>query len=396
MSTLLALGLWSTLPPMGAALALDDARVMATVATWGPDCGPRPQSTALPRAGQYSLTSGGRVSAQGVPPIFEPGVCRATTQQPEITERSASSTRFVCAMPDGAARDIQGAVELRALEPSAEGAARFEVVSDLRYRWSLKGSVCDARLVERRLFIGPAVPAAFPVSAPPSTACTQVGPAARLQSEVGLRLAAPPGGRVRLAAHPVDAQGCRVPGAVRFQATSGVVDQAGVLDLSAASPGARVLVTATLDAAGASLPPLTLAVDVASDVADLQRLLAELPPLTAGDGLALAPQTGEALVALESAPDASSGASVLGARVLLVSFLGALVLSGVLGLAIVWRTVRARRAAPVLADEDARVLERSLALKRKASARVCPQCGARYPEETVFCGLDGARLERVN
>ena len=397
MSTLLALGLWSALPPVGAALALDDARVTAAVTTWGPDCGPRPQSTALPRQGQYSVGAGGRVSAQGGAPVFEPGICRATTQQPEITERSASPTRFACAMPDGAARDIQGAVELRALEPSAEGAARFEVVSDLRYRWSLKGSVCDARLIERRVFSGPASSPAAPVSAPPSSTCAQLGPPARLQSAVGLRLAAAPGSRLRLAAHAVDAQGCRTPGQVRFQSSAGAVDPANVLDLRDVPPGTRVAVTATLDAPGASLPPLTLVVDVANDDADLRRLLAELPPLTSGDGAALAPQTGEALVTLDAPEKADSGTAVLGARLLLVSFLGALALSGVLGVAIVWRTVRARRVGPVLADEDARVLERSLALKRKAAAPlVCPQCGERYPEETVFCGLDGARLERVN
>ena len=224
MSTLLALGLWSALPPVGAALALDDARVTAAVTTWGPDCGPRPQSTALPRQGQYSVGAGGRVSAQGGAPVFEPGICRATTQQPEITERSASPTRFACAMPDGAARDIQGAVELRALEPSAEGAARFEVVSDLRYRWSLKGSVCDARLIERRVFSGPAASPTAPASAPPSSTCAQLGPPARLQSAVGLRLAAAPGSRLRLAAHAVDAQGCRTPGQVRFQSSAGAVD----------------------------------------------------------------------------------------------------------------------------------------------------------------------------
>jgi hypothetical protein len=119
--------------------------------------------------------------------------------------------------------------------------------------------------------------------------------------------------------------------------------------------------------------------------------------VTLADGTHVDPQTGEALVTLDAPEKADSGTAVLGARLLLVSFLGALALSGVLGVAIVWRTVRARRVGPVLADEDARVLERSLALKRKAAAPlVCPQCGERYPEETVFCGLDGARLERVN
>jgi hypothetical protein len=89
--------------------------------------------------------------------------------------------------------------------------------------------------------------------------------------------------------------------------------------------------------------------------------------------------------------------SVLGARVLLVSFLAALALSAALGVFIVLRTLRGRRAAEVFDSEAERVLERSLATKKlQAGGRLCPRCGRRYPDDAEFCGDDGAPLQRVN
>jgi hypothetical protein len=75
----------------------------------------------------------------------------------------------------------------------------------------------------------------------------------------------------------------------------------------------------------------------------------------------------------------------------------ALALSAALGVFIVLRTLRARRAAEVFDSEAERVLERSLASKRlPAGGRLCPRCGRRYPDDAEFCGDDGAPLQRVN
>jgi hypothetical protein len=140
-------------------------------------------------------------------------------------------------------------------------------------------------------------------------------------------------------------------------------------------------------------------IEVARDTADLERLLAALPTASDEPGLAVRPQSGESTVSVDASTstEGAPGGSVLGARLLLVSFLVALALSAALGVFIVLRTLRARRAAEVFDSEAERVLERSLASKRlPAGGRLCPRCGRRYPDDAEFCGDDGAPLQRVN
>jgi hypothetical protein len=389
------LWLWALLPVVDQPLRIERAHADAQVTVWGEDCGPRPGPGALPRGGVHHLDATGRVVEASGDVLFGPGLCRRLTQQPEIVERAASSTRFVCTMPPGSARDIQGTIEVQPDAPGASNAAALEVVSDLRYRWSLKGSTCDVRLVERRRLVAEA-PAA-PAEPPSAASCATVGEPVRLEVVGSPRLATRSGGRVRLEARLLDARGCRVERGLSFVTTHGRIDATGGLELLTTPPGTRVRAQATL--AGLAAVTAEWTIEVARDTADLERLLAALPTPSDTPGLAVRPQSGESTVSLDTStsnPGAPTG-SVLGARVLLVSFLAALALSATLGVLIVLRTLRTRRAAEVLNPEAERVLERSLATKRvQADARLCPRCGRRYPDDAEFCGDDGAPLQRVN
>jgi len=392
---MMPLWLWAVLPAVDQPLRIERAHVDAEVTVWGADCGPRPESAALPRDGVHTLDGNGRVVSASGEVLFGPGLCRRLTQQPEIVERAASGSRLLCTMPAGSARDIQGRVEVQPVAPDASNAPALEVVSDLRYRWSLKGSTCDVRLVERRRLVADA-PAA-PAEPPSALYCATPGEPVRLERVGSPRLAVRSGGRVRLEARLVDARGCRVERPLTFSASHGRVDETGELELQTTPPGTRVRAQATLP----GVPTVTAewTIEVARDTADLERLLAALPTASDEPGLAVRPQSGESTVSVDASTstEGAPGGSVLGARLLLVSFLVALALSAALGVFIVLRTLRARRAAEVFDSEAERVLERSLASKRlPAGGRLCPRCGRRYPDDAEFCGDDGAPLQRVN
>lgn len=436
---LAAPALAADLPPPGA-YTLSDGRVSPQVQSWGEHCGPTPTTATRPGGGRYQLTAEGVLAPEGrARPLFEPGVCKATTGVANQAERRQGQN-FRCSTPKGAAKQANGTIRLS--RPSVDA---LTVTMRIAYEWRLKGDLCKASIDEtfRLKRVDPLpVAAAEPAPAPPPDRCATPGPAAVLEASGSLGRAVRAGGRVRLGVRALDAAGCVTNATIKWTASAGSVSAGGVWNGASVEPGARAAVTA---AAGSAR--LTFKIRVARSEAELDALIASNPDLAVGEMAPLPAQEGMGLGASRAQTEAD--AQRKRARLLTVG-LGAL---GIIALGLLawlgWRSVTARRRSRVL-DPEARaaILEKVAGMqpsgggerpvgtdRREASGghtpatpgsgagggglatagpgtvasrppgasqpargaaqrdRVCPRCDRRYDHATSFCPHDGERLE---
>lgn len=186
--------------------------ISVSVATWGSDCGARPESTTVPARGAVNVTQDGDHLT------FGGGRTTRSCWSDNPAVRRVSSTfssgtwRIVCRTPAEDSRQETGTYTLRA---TSNDVIEFRDVTE--YDWQLNESHCRATSTTTQTFTrsgGGAVaePTPTPTTEPePSPACTAGAPA-----RIALRPAATdvePGGRVCFTARVVDAAGCAVRGA---------------------------------------------------------------------------------------------------------------------------------------------------------------------------------------
>jgi hypothetical protein len=374
-------------PALGRTWRLEAGTETPRIASWGPDCGPRPTPGSVAPGGRYTEDADGALRPEGrAPPLFGPGVCRALTQQPDLREVRTGDA-ITCASAGGAAKRVDARITRRRLESG------LRVDQTAAYSWTLKGTTCEVEVVGRFDLVDDAPPAA-PASV---DACAAPGPMARLVPTGGVRRLVPVGGRVALGVRALDTAGCVLPLRPTWTTSVGAVTDAGAFDARGLAPGAITTVTARIESA-----IVEFHIRVAADDADYAALTVAEPTLAEGHLPTLPPQHGEALTGA-AADDESTRGATLRARVLVGAFVGLLVVAALLGVVIAVRTARRRRdrAAEVLDARAREVLARSAAARQRGTAqpapgRICPICGVTYPSDAEFCGTDGARLTRLN
>ena len=373
---------------------LVEARVTATVASWGSDCGPRPEDENPTTNVTYLEGDDGALTGgPGARRLFDPRACAALTQQPDLRIHRGADT-WQCETPPGAGKRAEAKLTRRTLGP---GTLRIE--HHVHYDWVLKGSHCEVTLAGRYDLEDPeAVPPA-PTS-DPGPDCTSPGGLASLEAVGSARRVLPLGGRVRLSVRAADARGCALDGLPSWTFTAGRVSPEGEFDARGVAAGESVVVTASRENLS-----VVFSLRVASDAADFAALTVAEPQLAEGTLPALAPQRGEAISGA-AVGDADPNAQFR-ARLLMGAFVSLLALLTAGGIWIALRPFRKRRnrTDEVLNAQALDVLARSARARAArdtapgapdAGERVCPKCGARYGAGTDFCGQDGARLQGLN
>ncbi|MBN8616920.1 MAG: hypothetical protein J0L92_40430, partial [Deltaproteobacteria bacterium] len=199
------------------------------VETWGPDCGPRPQSSTVPGRGTVAVTQdgdhlsfGGRRSTRG---------CWSDNRAVRVVSSrvQSGSWQILCRTPADDPRRETGTYTLR-----ASGNERIELRDETDYDWTLNESHCTAHVTTTQTFertgSGSSPPPTTTTTRPPPTttteppepACTPGAPA-RVTVRPGSADAAI-GDRVCFTGRVVDAAGCWVRGSsVEISVASGDV-----------------------------------------------------------------------------------------------------------------------------------------------------------------------------
>ncbi len=180
--------------------------ISVSVATWGADCGARPESTTVPARGTVHVTQ------EGDHLTFGGGRSTRSCWSDNPAVRRVSSTfssgtwRVVCRSPADDSRQETGTYTLRAV-----GSDTIEFRDVTEYDWALNDSRCRATSTTTQTFtrVGGAVvePTPTPTTEPEPPAACVPGAAAR----IALRPASTdvePGGRACFTARVVDASGC--------------------------------------------------------------------------------------------------------------------------------------------------------------------------------------------
>ena len=401
------------------------------VDTWGPDCGPRPQSSTVPARGTVQVTQegdhlsfGGRRSTRG---------CWSDNRAVRVVSSrvQSGSWQILCRTPPDDPRRETGTYTLR-----ASGNDRIELTDETDYDWTLNESHCTAHVTTRQTFErtgGAAPPPATTTTTsrppptttaePPEPACTP-GTAARVtlrpaSSEVAV------GERVCFTARVVDAQGCTVRGrSAELSVASGSSGALRSNCLEVTSAGEAVVV--------ARSEAFEARTTVRASSQDLSGLIAHR-----GEGGVLG--TDEATAGQDAGVAARAASTGTGVSPWLLVVAGlAIALASVAAVALTLRG-RRRRAelaareaqrgsiassmpepiAPVaptagaqamicpicrrgypagtsvcVKDHERLVPYAEFVAKREQNVpeRVCPTCGTRYPGTTKFCGKDGTTL----
>jgi hypothetical protein len=403
------------------------------VETWGPDCGPRPQSSTAPARGTVHVTQdgdhlsfGGRRSTRS---------CWSENRAVRLVSSrvQSGSWQILCRTPTDDPRRETATTTLR-----AAGGDRIELRDETAYDWTLNESHCTARVTTTQTFerIGRAMtpeptpeprPEPTPEPRPTPTPCT-AGAAAR----VVVRPAdaqVEPGERVCFQARVVDASGC----ALR--------DQSAELSLGGGSVGA--LRGSCFEATSAGNATIVARAGALEGRASVRVQTLDLSGLVArraeGGGL---DDEGDALAEEEAGVAARAASAGGGPSPWLVAV--AVVAGSLAILAAILLVIRARRRQgeleerarrraeavvvtpppPVVAegnvatgpgqpmicplcrrgygtdvtlcpkDHERLVPYAEFVARREQSTpeRVCPTCGTRYPGTTKFCVKDGTTL----
>jgi hypothetical protein len=431
--------------------------ISVSVATWGSDCGARPESTTVPARGTVHVTQ------EGDHLTFGGGRSTRTCWSDNPAVRRVSSTfssgtwRVVCRSPADDSRQETGTYTLH-----AAGTDTIEFRDVTEYDWTLNESRCRATSTTTQTFTrvsGGAVaePTPTPTIEPePSPACV-AGAAAR----IALRPASTdvePGGRACFTARVVDASGCPL-GTNASLALRAPEGRAGALRgtcFEAASTGGEgeftILATSGALSAEARVRVHTM------DLSDLIARRAESGDVASDPGVATTDTAAGVAARTEAAPAAFPWWAVaLAAFGVLIVIVSAIVLltrsrartqklahrehavsmvpmpsrdlanassgtsSDLVGPTVAAPPPEMSPPAPVTSgDAQAKICptcrrgyaanERTcktdgtelvaytaFVQKSEAIARsVCPKCGTRYTGTTRFCGKDGETLVPVS
>ncbi len=378
----------SAVPSHGAtppgAFVLNSGQVRYQVASWGPDCGPKPVTERSRKGAKYTFSATGLLSGRARP-LFNSGICSAATGLPSLTERKLAG-RFECASKSGSNKRVTGRIVLRSPDVNS-----LKISSSFSYAWSLKGS--DCRLKSSGSF---SLSRVEPIqAAPPPERCATPGPLAKLTAKRARRRISV-GGKTNLKMAGKDADGCVVPvAAVTWKAAAGTMRGATWLATNV-TVGQRVRIVATSGGQSATFSIRVIKLPVNGVPLDLAA--ADPTESTPDAGLNLAPQTTSAVSAHTTEPvEAKAGDSN---GMLIVLFAGFCLLAvGLVGV-ILARTRKERSA--IQAASTARSNLRDLALHKATPAPIkqakkgtlsCEICHREFEEDTAFCPFDGSPLQ---
>lgn len=408
-------------------------QINVQVETWGPDCGPRPQSSTVPARGTVHVTQDGDHLAFGARRSTRG--CWSDNRAVRLVSSRVSpgSWQILCRTPADDPRRETGNYRL-----TASGQERIELRDETAYDWTLNESHCTATVTSTQTFerISGSTPTPTPVEPvtppePPEPACTP-GAAARIamrppSGEVE------PGGRLCFQARVVDAAGC----ALRGTRVDLSVDQGGTISGSCFQASAEG--TATITARAGELQARATVQVRQSDLSGLIARRVESGDLANDDPSAPGRDAG---VAVHTS--ASTGPSmwllVVAAVSVLLAIVSALLLAmrsrkraaelreraqrqeeharavqaaqaaqavsmpspapspnAETGTAMICPVCRRGYAAGVTScprDKEALVPYAEFVTRRAQSApeRVCSKCGERYASTVTFCGKDGTPL----
>lgn len=367
---------------------LASGAVRYSIASWGPDCGPKPVTERARSGGKYQLGSG-LLKGRGRP-LFVPGICSAATGLPGLIERRVGA-RFECASKPGAPKRVTGRIVLGSPDVNT-----VRVTTAFSYAWALKGS--DCRLKASGSFT---LNRTEPIEAPKvveTDACQSPGLLATLVAKRPRRRVRA-GGRTRLKLIGKDASGCVVPvGAISWSPSAGTMKR-NVWRAAGLEPGQRAQITAKSGALEATFTIKVVAASTPGADEDPLDLAAADP--TDAEGAAavnVAPQqTSAATVAASGHPD--SPADTDDNTILVLAFAGFCTLAvGLVGVILI-RARNERRAIDRAAQARSKL--RQIADLGPTPAPValppvtlptCSSCGRSFEVDTAFCPFDGLRL----
>jgi hypothetical protein len=402
------------------------------IESWGPDCGPRPQSSRSAGGGRVEVEhTGDLLVIKGRNSDVRSDRC--LSPNPAVKKVGSSRKRNTwitrCKTPGGDPKQEHATYTMR-LE--ADGRLLYEDVS--HFDWKLKDSACVATITTRQtLQRASAVPAAPGMPATPGTGMAMPNvppPGSRSPAPPppGTRAQTPstppciPGKPARLSLRPrqadielgqrtcfearlTDAKGCAVsqpavtwsldhkPG-IRarlengcFRAEEGSAEGEGTFRVTAAFAGLRA--NADVEVSASTLPALIArrmeggAIEGETPDAGVASARAATPaPSAAAEPKAPVARVVARTVAVPQEGNRSS----LGLAAIATGVLAFAMLFG----ALLWRMRRPSSSQrPSTPSEPAR---RPPAKTPTLSLR-CPRCGAFYPEGSAFCGNDGSALE---
>lgn len=402
------------------------------VETWGPDCGPRPQSSTVPARGTVRVTQdgdhlsfGGRRSTRS---------CWSDNRAVRVVSSrvQSGSWTILCRTPTDDPRRETGTYTLR-----ASGSERIELRDETDYDWTLNESHCTAHVTTTQSFerIGggggttstPEPPPRPPTtSEPPEPACTPGAPARVTVRPSSTDTA--PGERVCFSARVVDAEGCWVrSSSVELSVGSGsigtlrgscfevsgvgeaqIVARAGALDARAtvrsqsldlsglvarrgetgvvgageASAGSDAGVAARASAPSGGIAPWLLVVaGVATMLAILAAVALAIRNRRRRAELAMRAEKRASVAA--APPVATPAPSVAPPATATEAMICPLCRRGY-----------AAGHATCPKDHERLVPYAEFVARRDQGVpeHVCPTCGTRYPGTTKFCGKDGTTL----
>lgn len=179
--------------------------VTATVATWGEDCGPRPQSHTLPAPANVTVQqSEGQLALKFSGYVLRTNACWSPNPAVKRTNHSASATQWAseCATPQGDPKRETARYIVHLKSPTT-----LELVNESEYLWQLKNSMCTAKVRSvQQLQRMDATTASSQASAE-SASCTFGGTVDRIKlrpAEATLE----PGERICFGVRAFDAAGC--------------------------------------------------------------------------------------------------------------------------------------------------------------------------------------------
>ena len=379
-------------------------RIEVSLSSWGPDCGPRPQSTTVPSPGNVRVTQDGDHLEFHGRSTQRTDRCWSENRAVRRVSSSHQSGvwRTVCRTPEQDARAETGTYTLR-----AAGENRLELTDVSRYDWQLNESRCVGTITSTQAFTrvstGGASTRPDPVVEPQEPACTPGAPArirlAPQNAEVE------PGGEVRFRARVVDAAGCTVRGRnVQWDLVEPEAREARLANgvFTAGANAAEAEGTFTVVARSSGLEART---DVNVRTADLSDLIAKR---TSGGVVQVADDEGDAsggsaagLVARRADEPGSLLWPLLGAGIALVLLAGATFFllrrkrPAVAAAESMPPPAPARAEPPFPAAGPGAERPRPAVASARAPGgpRTCPVCHKEYDDPTIgYCPADGAPL----
>lgn len=385
--------------PFEGTWAAGPTRIEVSVTSWGPDCGPRPQSTTVPAPGNVRVSqSGDHLSFHGRSVQRTDGCWSENRAVRKVSSSYQSGVwRTVCRTPEHDPRSETGRYTVR-----ATGDDRLELVDVSQYDWQLNESRCVGTITSRQVFTrvggGAATPRpADPEEAAEERACTP-GAAARIRLRPS-RTTIEPGEQTRFRAQVVDAAGCPLRGrsiAWDLRAPDGRSGELRNGVFTAGATAAEAEGEFTVVARSGDLDSTASVIVRTADLSDLIAQRTSGGVVEAADDGDATSESAAGLVAQEGAGEGSSLLwPAVGAATAVVLLLG-------VAIVLVGRRGRGRRGPP--ADDD---LDQDLDLvpplgvrapvvaSARAPARpaVCPLCQKSFEDPSVgFCPVDGAQL----